>query len=78
MRQKIFNCQNLPNIKQKVGKTRKVLHFENEIEHKILVTYVITKVSVYVPLPLASVCVRGRLPKPYRLPQSLSENFSRI
>ena len=47
MRQKIFNCQNLPNIEQKVGKIRKVLHFENEIEHKILVTYVIAKVSVY-------------------------------
>ncbi|WP_158092766.1 hypothetical protein [Neisseria meningitidis] len=28
-----------------VGKIRKVLHFENEIEHKILVTYVIAKVS---------------------------------
>ncbi|MBG8628034.1 hypothetical protein EWP21_11935, partial [Neisseria meningitidis] len=36
---------NLPNIEQKVGKIRKVLHFENEIEHKILVTYVIAKVS---------------------------------
>ena len=47
MRQKIFNCQNLPNIEQKVGKIRKVLHFENEIEHKILVTYVIAKVSIY-------------------------------
>ncbi|HFC7960009.1 hypothetical protein M5014_11125, partial [Neisseria meningitidis] len=35
----------LPNIEQKVGKIRKVLHFENEIEHKILVTYVIAKVS---------------------------------
>ncbi|MBG8973770.1 hypothetical protein EUA34_12515, partial [Neisseria meningitidis] len=33
------------NIEQKVGKIRKVLHFENEIEHKILVTYVIAKVS---------------------------------
>jgi len=33
-------------IEQKVGKIRKVLHFENEIEHKILVTYVIAKVSV--------------------------------
>ncbi|WP_186003370.1 hypothetical protein [Neisseria meningitidis] len=36
----------LPNIEQKVGKIRKVLHFENEIEHKILVTYVIAKVSL--------------------------------
>ena len=35
------------NIEQKVGKIRKVLYFENEIEHKILVTYVIAKVSVY-------------------------------
>ncbi|MBS6044804.1 MAG: hypothetical protein KH936_04170, partial [Neisseria sp.] len=34
------------NIEQKVGKIRKVLHFENEIEHKILVTYVIAKVSI--------------------------------
>ncbi|MCI3199756.1 hypothetical protein FGF63_09305 [Neisseria meningitidis] len=33
------------HIEQKVGKIRKVLHFENEIEHKILVTYVIAKVS---------------------------------
>jgi len=33
------------NIEQKVGKIRKVLYFENEIEHKILVTYVIAKVS---------------------------------
>ncbi|WP_228479673.1 hypothetical protein, partial [Neisseria meningitidis] len=32
---------------QKVGKIRKVLHFENEIEHKILVTYVIAKVSIH-------------------------------
>ena len=32
-------------IEQKVGKIRKVSHFENEIEHKILVTYVIAKVS---------------------------------
>lgn len=32
-------------IEQKVGKIRKVLHFENEIEYKILVTYVIAKVS---------------------------------
>ena len=30
---------------QKVRKIRKVLHFKNEIEHKILVTYVIAKVS---------------------------------
>ncbi|OEH87302.1 hypothetical protein BHU43_10060, partial [Neisseria meningitidis] len=36
-------------IEQKVGKIRKVLHFENEIEHKILVTYVIAKVSDYMP-----------------------------
>jgi len=35
------------NIEQKVGKIRKVLYFENEIEHKILVTYVIAKVSAY-------------------------------
>ncbi|MDM1031905.1 hypothetical protein SU89_06070 [Neisseria meningitidis] len=34
-------------IEQKVGKIRKVLHFENEIEHKILVTYVIAKVSIH-------------------------------
>ncbi|WP_240638742.1 hypothetical protein [Neisseria meningitidis] len=32
-------------MEQKVGKIRKVLHFENEIKHKILVTYVIAKVS---------------------------------
>jgi len=32
-------------LSKKVGKIRKVLHFENEIEHKILVTYVIAKVS---------------------------------
>ena len=35
----------LINIEQKAGKIRKVLNFENEIEHKILVTYVIAKVS---------------------------------
>ncbi|HHP2761432.1 TPA: hypothetical protein ACR6D3_001497, partial [Neisseria meningitidis] len=40
-----------PNIEQKVGKIRKVLHFENEIEHKILVTYVIAKVSALLPYP---------------------------
>jgi len=34
-------------LSKKVGKIRKVLHFENEIEHKILVTYVIAKVSDY-------------------------------
>ena len=46
MRQKNFQ---LPKtfliLSKKVGKIRKVLHFENEIEHKILVTYVIAKVS---------------------------------
>ncbi len=44
-----FNAhfQDGANIEQKVGKIRKVLHFENEIEHKILVTYVIAKVSEY-------------------------------
>jgi hypothetical protein len=28
-----------------VGEIREVLHFENGIEHKILITYVIEKVS---------------------------------
>jgi len=32
-------------LSKKVEKIRKILHFENEIEHKILVTYVIAKVS---------------------------------
>ena len=27
---------------------REVLHFENSIEHKILITYVIAKVSIYI------------------------------
>ncbi|EOB70460.1 hypothetical protein NM65012_2201, partial [Neisseria meningitidis 65012] len=35
----------------KVGEIRKVLHFENEIEHKILVTYVIAKVSIFTVIP---------------------------
>ncbi|WP_242555746.1 hypothetical protein [Neisseria meningitidis] len=41
----LFSSNEFFNIEQKVGKIRKVLHFENEIEHKILVTYVIAKVS---------------------------------
>lgn len=32
-------------LSKKVGKIRKVFHFKNSIEHKILVTHVISKVS---------------------------------
>ena len=34
-------------LRKKVEEIKEVLHFKNSIEHKILVTYVIAKVSVY-------------------------------
>ena len=43
-------------MSKKVGKIRKVLHFENEIEHKILVTYVISKVSFCVSAAFLFAC----------------------
>ncbi|HGG7781271.1 TPA: hypothetical protein ACJJEM_001031, partial [Neisseria meningitidis] len=49
---------------QKVGKIRKVLYFENEIEHKILVTYVIAKVSIFI-LYIVQVQSKTNYPKKF-------------
>ncbi len=55
----IFKMKNLSDFEKKVEEIREVLHFENGIEHKILITHVIAKVS-YILL-FIYVHTKGRL-----------------